>query len=315
MKALVTGGAGFIGNAIVKQLLRAGWKVVVIDSLFDSTCRCIDDGFEGTYQFISMDVADMADIEIHDIDVVYHFAAHYANVRSLKEPLLNVKTNMIGTMAVLEFCRKNKVTTLMYASTSGVYGGSERLPFSETDSICPSTPYECTKYAGEILCSGYCKIYNISLVAPRFFNVYGPGDMPGGYRSVVPNFFKKAFNNEDILITGKQVSRDFTYIDDVVNAVQAGVVGVLHNANRTESIYNIATNKEVFIIDLAEAIKRLTNSDSKIMPGEMRNWDNAPRRVGSNTLFTDLLPDAAKQMRNISDGLEDSLKWYGAVCR
>jgi len=315
MRAVITGGTGFIGNAIVKRLLRDGWDVVVIDNMYDPVFRLINDGFEGTYRLINIDIVDMDNLQIDGVDVVFHFAAHYANVRSLEEPMLNVKTNMLGTMAVLEFCRKNNVKTLMYASSSGVYGDSDQLPFTEDASICPSTPYEVTKYAGEILCSGYCKIYNISLVAPRFFNVYGPGDMPGGFRSVVPNFFALAMAGDDICITGDHVSRDFTFIDDVVAGVLAGVEMSKKSVFRIEYVYNISTGDEVFIIDLAEEIKKITGSTSRIVLGKMRNWDNAPRRVGDNTKFKKLFPREATWMRGIETGLTDSLKWYEAVCK
>jgi len=315
MRAVVTGGTGFIGNAIVKRLLCDGWDVIIIDNLYDPVCRSIADGFNGTYRLINMDVVDIEGLQMDGIDIVFHFAAHYANVRSLEEPMLNVKTNMVGTMAVLEFCRKNNVKTLMYASSSGVYGNSEQLPFTENASICPSTPYEVTKYAGEILCSGYCKIYNISLVAPRFFNVYGPGDMPGGFRSAVPNFFKKALSGNELCITGDSISRDFTFIDDVVNGVLVGAKAAKGSFSQVEYIYNISTGDEVFILDLAKEIKLLTGSTSQIVLGGMRGWDNAPRRVGDNTKFKNLFPVAANNMRDIKTGLSDSLEWYKAVCK
>ena len=203
----------------------------------------------------------------------------------------------------------------MYASSSGVYGDSEQLPFTEDARICPSTPYEVTKYAGEILCSGYCKIFNISLVSPRFFNVYGYGDMPGDFRAVVPNFFRLALRGDDICITGDNVSRDFTFIDDVVHGVLSGTKKALDDMSRVEIVYNISTGQETFILDLAEEIKRLIKSESKIVLGKMRSWDNAPRRVGDNTKYKKLFPGAAKNMRDVADGLVDSLKWYKGACK
>lgn len=320
MKAVVTGGTGFIGDAIVRQLLAQGHEVVVVDNNFDPHCRFVDSAVNGgrisagTYELLPMDVREMAALKIEDVDMVFHLAAHYANERSLREPMLAVSVNMVGTMAVLEFCRKNGVKKLMYASSSGVYGGVDVVAYAESVRAKPMTPYEVTKYSGEVLCSGYCKLYDISLVSPRFFNVYGPGDLGGEWRAVIPNFFSLALRGQPLIVTGTYASRDFTYIDDVVSGVFAGIERVEQAPGPIEVIYNIATGREVFIKELASMIIDLTGASSEIVIRELRNWDNAPRRVGDIHKYRALFPEAAERMRSIQQGLEDSLDWYKAVC-
>lgn len=314
-KMLVTGGTGFIGGALVQRLLTDGHEVVVVDNMFDVTSRIMKVGNLGCFEMRSMDIRDMAGLRIDDIDTVFHCAAHYANERSLEEPLLAVDVNMVGTMAVLMFCLANGVKNLVYASSSGVYGGRDIVAYSESMQPKPATPYEVTKYGAELLCSGYGSIYGISVISPRFFNVYGVGDVPGKWRAAIPNFFKAALLGEKILVTGKKASRDFTYIDDVVDAVLAGVEYVRDAPDTIELCYNISTGKEVFISDVAKMVVELTGSDSEIEIVEPRHWDNALRRVGDSHKFRALFPAEYDKMSDLKEGLLRSLDWYKTVCK
>lgn len=317
MKCLVTGGAGFLGSAMVRKLLKDGHDVVVVDNMFDPTFRVQGGDVYGLLEFFTEDVVALNRLDIGNIDCVFHFAAHYANERSLAEPMKCVMTNMLGTMAVLKFCRARDVKVLMYASSSGVYGAMDIVAYAENQPPRPSTPYEVTKYSGELLCSGFCKIYGISLVAPRFFNVYGPGDVPGKWRAVVPNFFSLALRDEPIVVTGATASRDFTYVDDVVESIMAGVKRVQEGPAQLELVYNVSTGRETFIKDLAGHIVAITGSASKVRVEEFRKWDNAPRRVGDVHKFRSLFPDIADKMVQVfgaEGGLAKSIQWYKSVC-
>lgn len=313
MKAVVTGGMGFIGNALTTRLMRDGWEVIVIDTMADPYVRLTNTGY-GKFRLIKEDICFMEDWEAEGVDAVFHFAAHFANVKSLDEPMENVRVNMLGTMAVLEFCRKNKVKSLVYASSSGVYGGVDSFLYTEDMTPKPSTPYEVTKYSGEILCAGYCEIYGINFSSPRFFNVYGVGDVDGEFRCVIPNFFRKAIEGRDIVVTGEDSGRDFSYIDDVIDAVIAGYNYVDEGDSIRQITYNISTGKETKIIDLAKIIIDLVNSDSKVKIEPRRFWDNTPRRVGSTEKFAEFFEKEYKGMRDIADGLSESLSWYNSVC-
>ena len=316
MRALVTGGTGFIGGAIVNHLLKEGHDVVVVDNMFDPTFRTMVEQKNRRLELHTLDVRDLsALLKIADgIDVVFHFAAHYANERSLAQPLTNVSINMVGTMSVLEFCRRRGIKKLVYASSSGVYGAMEIVAYAESTSPRPSTPYEVTKYSGELLCAGFCEIYGISVSAPRYFNVYGPGDVPGKWRSVVPRFFQLAKKGEPLVVTGSNASRDFTYIDDVVAGTMAGLRRIEEAPDRITLVYNIGTGHEVFAKQMAEYIVAASGSKSEITIEEFRHWDNAPRRVADCHKYRALFPEEAEQMRSAEQGIKDACEWYINVC-
>jgi len=315
MKALVTGGLGFIGGAVARHLLREGYDVWLLDNMYDPTMTIQSGMPNSMVNLHTIDVADLSGLKelSGDIDTVFHFAGHYANVRSLEEPMESIKTNMLGTMAILEFCREREIKKLMYASSSGVYGAKEVVAYSESSPPKPSTPYEVGKYSGELLCSGFCEIFDINLIAPRFFNVYGPGDVPGKYRAVIPKFFQTALKGDPLVVTGKMVSRDFTYIDDVVAGIMAGMRRMDEAPDRIELVYNIGTGTEVFITELAETIKKVTKSESEVLVEELRFWDNAPRRVADTHKYRALFPKQEDAMRSVEKGLEDAADWYMEV--
>jgi len=146
MRALVTGGAGFIGSALANQLLKQGHEVIILDDL--------SGGRPITSASVPVLVKDIVEIRRFEpqskIDWVFHFAAHFANTKSLADPMENVRVNMLGTMAVLDFCVRNDIKRLMYASSSGVYGAKEGVAYAEDMPPKPITPYEVTKYSAEI---------------------------------------------------------------------------------------------------------------------------------------------------------------------
>lgn len=315
-RALVTGGMGFIGGALVRKLVQDGYRVVVMDNMLDKNLRLLDIGFNGRCSFVASDCripANWDELE-GEFDVVFHYAAHYANTRSLEEPMTNVGINMLGTMAALKFCRDRKVPNMVYASSSGVYGSVDGAAYAENNPPRPATPYEVTKYAGELLSEGWCSVYGIGLVAPRYFNVYGPGDVPGLWRAVVPNFIRNAMHGEEIIVTGAKSSRDFTFIDDAVALTLAGLKKVSEAPTPIQLIYNVGTGHEVFIKHLADTIVKQYGSISKIVVGELRYWDNAPRRVADCHKVQALFPDEFAKMRRIDDGLHLSMGWYKGVC-
>jgi UDP-glucose 4-epimerase len=187
--------------------------------------------------------------------------------------------------------------------------------YAENNPPRPATPYEVTKYSGELLCEGWCNIYGIRLVAPRYFNVYGPGDVPGVWRAVIPNFTRKAIHGEEIVVTGPKASRDFTFIDDAVTLTLAGLKRVTEAPSPIQLIYNVGTGTEVFIKHLAETIKEIYQSTSKITVTELRHWDNAPRRVADCHKVQALFPGEFSGVRRIEEGLRLSQDWYQKVCR
>ena len=215
-KCLVTGGAGFVGSNISRYLAKIGAQVLVIDDF--STGR-----EENTFDFEMLDIklikADISEQEhtseyFSGIDYVFHQAAVPSVPRSIAEPLLTNKSNVKGTLSVLENSRLNNVKKLVYAASSSAYGDTEVLPKTETMPPSPLSPYAVQKLTGEMYCKTYFDNFGLRTTALRYFNVYGPYQDPNSeYSAVIPIFIKKAISNEQITINGDgTTSRDFTFI-------------------------------------------------------------------------------------------------------
>jgi len=263
MKILVTGGAGFIGSHISERLLNEGHEVVCLDS-FDSYYDPIIKRnnikpFLSTSKFtlIEGDINDKALIKeaMDGCEYVFHEAAQ-AGVRiSIDNPLKPHITNATGTLAVLVAARDAGVKKVINASSSSVYGKVEYLPFDETHPTVPISPYGVSKLAAEHYCRLFSELYGINTVSLRYFTVYGPKMRPDLAISI---FTRAALDNKPIQIYGDGTkTRDFTYIDDVVNANM--------KAMKTGSgVYNIGGGHQISIFNLAEAIISLNESKSLI---------------------------------------------------
>lgn len=302
MKVLVTGGEGFIGTNLVKRLVDDGADVMVVDDL---SGHGVENPRSEGVGYCREHVLDFTENppEI-SFDVIYHLAAHYANVRSLEEPRESVRTNVEGTMAMLEFARQMGCRRFVYASSSGVYGSSGPVALHEDLTPNPNTPYEVGKLSGELLCRGYAHIYGMEIACLRIFNAYGMYDRPGVYRSVVPNFFVKAMRGEDLVVTGSAASRDYTYIEDVVEAfVRAGTRPI-----EGPLVVNVGTGLETLIVDLAEAINGYCGNRSRIIVKDPRKWDNTLRRRADVRRLENALGFVPSV--SLEEGLERSYDWY-----
>ena len=303
MKVLVTGGCGFIGTNLVGRLVEEGVDVVVVDDQsgydFEAVRR-----FE-LVLYYDQGILDYVRYPMDDsFDVIYHLAAHYANVRSLEEPRLSVRTNVEGTMAMLEFALQMGCKRFVYASSSGVYGEVGALALHEDLTPNPNTPYEVGKLSGELLCRGYARIYGMEVVCLRIFNAYGWWDRAGKYRSVLPNFYLKALRGEDLVVTGKSATRDYTYVDDVVEAfVRAGSRSI-----DSPLVTNVGTGRETFIVDLAWIINEYCGNKSQIIVKDQRKWDNTLSRWADVGRLGDTLGFVPSI--SLREGLEESNDWY-----
>jgi UDP-glucuronate 4-epimerase len=228
MKVLVTGAAGFIGMHVAERLLERGDEVVGLDNLndyydpqlkYDRLARL--EPYE-RFRFVKMDVADRAGIEKlfaeEKFDRIVHLAAQAGVRYSLINPHAYIESNIVGFMNILEGCRHNKVEHLVYASSSSVYGGNEKMPFSEQDPVDhPVSLYAATKKSNELMAHTYSHLYGIPTTGLRFFTVYGPWGRP----DMALFLFTKAIIEGrpiDVFNYGK-MQRDFTYIDDIVEGV------------------------------------------------------------------------------------------------
>ena len=268
MRSLITGGAGFVGSHLAEQLLGRGEEVAVIDDLSTGSIENIEHlkgqtGFSYTIDTIQ-NRAVMADL-VDQADVVYPLAAAVGVRLIIESPVRTIETNIKGTELVLELAAK-KGKKVIVASTSEVYGKSNALPFSESgDLILGATSksrwsYACSKAIDEFLALAYYRERRVPVVVVRFFNTVGPRQT-ARYGMVVPNFVKQALAGEPITVfgDGKQ-SRCFTWVGDCVRAV----VDLANHPGAVGDVFNIGSEQEITILDLAHRIKRITGSASPI---------------------------------------------------
>ena len=290
MRALVTGGAGFIGSHLTERLLKDGNKVAVIDNLSTGSLENIESfknhaGFE----FVAGDVRNTELIEplVEQSDVIFHLAAAVGVRLIAEDPVHTIETNIGGTEIVLNIANKFG-RKILIASSSEVYGKSEAVPFHEDDDIvlgstCLSRwSYACSKAVDEFLGLAFHQQYGLDVVIGRFFNTIGPRQT-GQYGMVVPRFVQMALKDQTLQIygTGRQ-TRCFCYVADLVDAI----ISLMNCERATGRVYNIGTNEEISIEELADKIIRITGSKSKkeFVPYEVaygRPIEDMMRRVPS----------------------------------
>jgi|RhiMethySRZTD1v2_1073278.scaffolds.fasta_scaffold06929_12 UDP-N-acetylglucosamine/UDP-N-acetyl-alpha-D-glucosaminouronate 4-epimerase len=252
MRALVTGGAGFIGSHLVDALLARGDEVVVLDNLATGRIENVPEGAD----FIEGDVADEAAVAkaMAGADVVYHQGALGSVARSVEAPLVSDTANVHGTLAVLQGAHEAGVRRVVMASSSSVYGGATEVPTPESAPLVPRSPYAVTKLTDEHYARVFWELHGLETVCLRYFNVFGPRQRPDSqYAAVIPLFI-------DALLTGRtpQVhgdglqSRDFTFIADTVQAnLCAGSASAERCAGRA---FNIARGEPSSLLDLLDVL-------------------------------------------------------------
>jgi UDP-glucose 4-epimerase len=263
-RALVTGGAGFIGGHIADALLENGYEVVVIDN--EST------GFrenipQGAY-FISGDIRNRKDLEQAfdgGIDVVLHLAAQSSNIRSFHDPYADINTNIVGTVNIVEMCLKRKVPRLLYASSMTCYGHPEKILISENDPCRPVSYYGITKYTAERYIHATAERndldFDFNVTSFRMFNVYGERQcLDNPYLGVAAIFISNIMNGIPVTIhsDGEQ-TRDFVYIEDVVSAWLVAI----NNQRTYGEIFNIGFGRDISINQLAELVLKSNGKDRK----------------------------------------------------
>lgn len=222
-KALITGGCGFIGSHAVDRLLKEGYEVIVIDNMSTGRAKNLDHHKENNnLSIIEADLNDWVTISpfFKDIEKVFHFAALADIVPSIENPVAYHRSNVDGTLNVLEACRKHNVKRIIYAASSSCYGIPDNFPTTETSEIRPQYPYALTKYLGEEMCMHWAQVYKMNISSMRFFNVYGPRSRTSGtYGAVFGVFLAQKLNNKPYTIVGDgSQTRDFTFVTDIVDA-------------------------------------------------------------------------------------------------
>ena len=256
MKALVTGGGGFIGSNVVRALLERGDDVRVLDN-FSTGSRANLAGLESDVELVEGDLRSYERVHaaVRAAEVVFHQGALPSVPRSVQDPLTTTAVNIEGTLNVLLAARDEGVRRIVNASSSSVYGNTGTLPRVETQAPDPISPYAVAKLAAERFCTSFSRVYGMEIVSLRYFNVFGPRQDPTSqYAAVVPRFIRAIADGEQVTIYGDgEQSRDFTFVDNVVaaNLLAADAPGI------GGEILNVATGASVTVNALADAISEL----------------------------------------------------------
>lgn len=327
---MVTGAAGFIGFHLVSRLCGEGETVVGIDNINDyypvslKYARLEETGIPereivqgrmvqskkfDNYKFCRVDICDKAKVdrlfEEEKFDIVVNLAAQAGVRYSIENPYAYIESNIVGFLNILEASRLNKVRHLVYASSSSVYGGNTKTPFSETDRVDNQVSvYAATKKSNELMANVYSKLYGLPTTGLRFFTVYGPWGRP----DMSPFLFMdaifndrpiKVFNNGDML-------RDFTFIDDIIEGVRR-IIDVIPDKEVPSAIYNIGNQSPTRLMDYIECIERAAGRQAKkeflpMQPGDVYQTYADSSALSQATGFAPATP--------LQDGINRTAEWF-----
>jgi len=310
MRFLITGGAGFIGSHIVDELLSSGENVVVIDNFnpyYDPEIKWknISNTQENpNFKLLEGDILDKDLLnEIFssfDIDILVHMAARAGVRGSIKNPELYTKVNVLGTLNLLEMCKKYKIKKMVFGSSSSIYGNSE-VPFSENNKVDePISPYAATKKSAELLCYNYYHLYKIPITCLRFFTVYGPRQRP---EMAIHKFTRLMNNNELIPIYGDGCSsRDYTYITDILDGIKSAI-----KKDLGFEIINLGSSDPIKLMDLVNLIQKKMDKKAKLsfLPPQSGDVERTYADVSKAEKLLGYSPKVS-----IEEGIEKFVKWY-----
>lgn len=306
---LITGGAGAIGTNLCNALAGAGaGMIIILDDLSSGYTWNIPQ--KKNIMFIRGCITD--DIYLKRVffecpKYIFHLAAFFANQNSVDYPEKDIAVNGLGTLKLLEYSLLSNVERFIYASSGcSIYGSAAPLPLKEDFmSMNLSTPYQITKMLGELYCNFFKNHYGLNVVKARFFNSYGPGEVPGQYRNVIPNFIYWAMKGEALPITGTgEETRDFTFVGDLVDGLLRS--GYYESAIGQE--FNLASGKETKIIDLANMINEVIKNKAGINFAQRRKWDTKSRLLASVDKAKNLIGYEPKT--EFKEGLANTIEWF-----
>jgi len=307
-RILITGGAGCIGSNLIRVLLGAEpERIVVIDDLSASyEWNLPNDPKVFSLHGSILDEEKMKKAFSFRPHYVFHLAAHFANQNSVDHPETDLMVNALGTLKALEYANLVGVERFVFASSGcSVYGSSAPLPLKEDFvSLHLDTPYQINKLVGELYCNYFYDYYKLPVAVARYFNVYGPGEVPGKYRNVIPNFTWWAMYKEPLPIAGTgEETRDFTFVEDIVD-------GTLRMGGVKEAVgeaVNLASETETRVVDLANWINELAGNEAGIVFGPRRDWDKVVKRRASIEKASKILGYEPKV--DIRTGLKRTYEW------
>ena len=315
-KVLVTGGAGFIGSNLCEELLDKQNKVVCLDNFATGKRENIAGLLNnGNFTLIEGDIRNLEDClkASQGVDYILHQAALGSVPRSIKDPITSNDVNVSGFLNMLVAARDNKVKRVVYAASSSTYGDSESMPKVEDIIGRPLSPYAITKYVNELYADIFSKTYGLETIGLRYFNVFGRKQDPNGaYAAVIPKFVSQLMAGDSPVINGDgDYSRDFTYIDNVIQANLLSLVTT--NPKAINTVYNVAFGDRNTLNDLMGYLKEyLSSFDSKISNVEVVYGPNRAGDIPHSHASVQKAKDLLKYNPQFSlqQGLKEAVKWY-----
>lgn len=306
MRLLITGGAGFIGSNLARMALGAGHEVVILDNLSTGYRENVED-IDVTFVEGSLLDEDAVKKAVDGVDSVVHLAALGSVPRSIKDPVTSHHMNATGTLLLLEASRAAGVGHFLVSSSSSVYGLNPALPKNERQWIRPISPYAVTKLAQEQYTLAYQQSYGMNTLAFRFFNVYGPRQMPGHvYAAVIPVWFDALIKGEPLWVNGDGLhSRDFTFVETV-----AGVLldAATRQVGHPEPV-NLAFGSNTTLLDLIAEMEKVSGLKADVRHRDPRPGD-LKASMADNSSLMGLFPDV--QATPLTEGLTKTFEWLSA---
>ena len=310
MKALVTGGAGFIGSNIVKLLIENNYEVTVIDNLSSGYRDNIQPYTDiDSINFINADIREPEAVYFacKNQDVVFHLAACVGRQKSLDDPILDSSTNLLGAVNVLEGMRKNNIRRVVYSSSAAIFGELVTPTISEDHPQNADSPYGVSKLAAEKMILAYSGIYNITGVCLRYFNIYGVNQRFDLYGNVIPIFAKRIYTGEPITIYGDGTqTRDFVNVNDVARANL-----MASKTKHGTAVYNLGSGNSITINRLAEMMQEIAGIKVGIKYAPERPADVKHCKADASKVHRAL---GFKAEVELEKGLVEYMKWFKENC-
>lgn len=301
MKALVTGGAGFIGSSVVRVLLENNIEVKVIDNLSTGYIENIN-GLE--VEFLNADILDLEKVKkvSKGVDYIFHLAAHIGNIKSLQNPQLDSQVNVLGTINLLEAAKINNVKKIIYSSSAAIFGELLTPTIDESHPQNPTSPYGISKLSAEkqVLCFG--KLYNFETVCLRYFNVYGIHQRYDAYGNVIPIFANCIYSKKPITIFG-----DGNQTRDFINSHDVAMINYRTAINDVNGVFNVGKGESITINELARLVQEASGISIKIEYANSRLGEVIHCKADINRIKN--IINYTPQI-GIKNGLKEYFDWY-----
>lgn len=306
--ALVTGGAGFIGSHIASALVASGVRVRIIDDLSTGYRENVEE-IGGDVDFVQASLAEEEPLRkaLEDVELVFHEAAIPSVPRSVEDPRQTHIASVDSTFALLLAAREKRVRRLVYAASSSAYGDQPTLPKIETMLPEPLSPYAVAKLVGEHYCQVFTRVYGLETISLRYFNVFGPRQDPSSqYSGVISRFISALLSNKTPVIYGDgEQSRDFTYIDNVVEANLKAAEGT----KGIGQVINIANGERISLNQLLDELKDLTGHRDVTVDYQDARPGDVKHSLADITRARDLL--GFEPRVDLREGLARTIEWWG----